>query len=433
MTNDSQRNRLDPTITESFPSHWRTRPFWSVAKKKSVVNNENLDLLSVYLNKGVVRFEDVQEKRTNATSDDTSKYQKVEKGNLVLNNQQAWRGSVGVSSFDGIVSPAYIVLELSDDLDAGFSNYLFRDGYMVSHYLMSSKGVGSIQRNIFLPLLRTVPVPVPPRAEQRLMSCYLDKKTQQIDSLIDKIQKKIELLKEQRTSLINQCVTKGLDPSVKMKDSGVEWIGEIPSHWKVTRLKYVCPDGVQYGLNIDSDSYREKGIRFLRITDIQSNGSIKEQGIYLSKNDVPDGYYLYPNDILFSRSGGTVGKTTRISDEIEPMTFAGYLVRFSFSEEDVSTFIKWVTESSYYWSWIELQVIQSTIQNVNGEKYSNFSLCLPPPSEREEINEKLETVTGTVDQLISKNRKKISLLGEYRQSLISSVVTGKVRVTEDME
>ena len=93
----------------------------------------------------MVRFDDVDEKRTNVTSEDTSKYQKVERGNLVLNNQQAWRGSVGVSSFEGIVSPAYIVLELSDELETGFSNYLFRDQYMVDNYAMSSKG--SVQFN----------------------------------------------------------------------------------------------------------------------------------------------------------------------------------------------------------------------------------------------------------------------------------------------
>ena len=143
--------------------------------------------------------------------------------------------------------------------------------------------------------------PFPPIEEQKLISRYLDKKTEQIDRLVEKIQKKIELLKEQRTSLINQCVTKGLNPNIEMKDSGVEWIGEIPKHWDITKLKYLCPEGVQYGLNIESDSYKEIGVRFLRITDINSDGTLKSSGgVFLPEENVPREYLLNKNDILFS-------------------------------------------------------------------------------------------------------------------------------------
>ena len=295
-----------------FPDSWKLKPFWSIAKKKSETNNEGLDLLSVYLHQGVVRFDDIDEKRTNVTSEDTSKYQKVEKGNLVLNNQQAWRGSVGVSNFEGIVSPAYIVLELSDELESGFSNYLFRDQYMVDNYAMSSKGVGSIQRNIFFPILKTTPVPIPPFQEQKLISRYLDKKTSQIDSLVEKIQKKIELLKEQRTSLINHYVTKGLDPNVEMKDSGVEWIGEIPKHWSVSKLGFQI-DGIKDGTHgthktIDDGYLLLSGKNIqdgnLVITDSERRIS-EEDHLLITRNGYPK-----KGDILFVSIGATLGKTT---------------------------------------------------------------------------------------------------------------------------
>ncbi len=323
--------------TQSIPYHWKVKPLWAVSHLKSEPNHQELELLSVYLNKGVVRFRDVDEKRTNVTSDDRSKYQRVSPGDLVLNNQQAWRGSVGISSYEGIVSPAYIILSLSDQLTTDFASYFFRDPVMVHQYLISSKGVGSIQRNLYFPSLRKALVCVPPIDEQQLISRYLDKKTAQIDSLIEKIERKIELLKEQRISLINQCVTKGLDPNVEMKDSGVEWIGTIPKHWERTRLKYVASSPAQYGLNIESDSYVDEGIRFLRITDINADSTLDgDGGVYLPTTLVPDEYYLKTNDILFSRSGATVGKSTRINSDDKEMAFAGYLIRFGF-ENPIST------------------------------------------------------------------------------------------------
>jgi len=216
-------------------------------------------------------------------------------------------------------------------------------------------------------------------------------------------------------------------------ESGVEWIGQIPKHWGMTKLKYLCPEGVQYGLNIESDSYQEIGIRFLRITDINSDGTLKSNGgVFLPEENVPKEYLLKKNDILFSRSGGTVGKSTRISSADHPMSFAGYLVRFSFQNEEISRFVKWVSESGIYWSWVNLQIIQSTIQNVNGEKYANFSFAVPSHSEISNINGFLNEKTLKIDETINKHERKIHLLSEYRQSLISSIVTGKVRVTEHM-
>ena len=246
------------------------------------------------------------------------------------------------------------------------------------------------------------------------------------------MRKKIELLKEKRITLISQCVTKGLDPNAHMKDSGVEWIGKIPAHWKITRLKHLAKDDVQYGLNIASESYAENGVRFLRVTDIDSDGCLKdENGVYLKSSEVPKKYYLRAGDVLLSRSG-TVGKSILINDSKHPMSFAGYLVRFSFDNYRTAAFIKRVTESSIYWRWIYLQAIQSTIQNVNGEKYSNFILPLPNSDEIQKITDHLEKKIKIIDQVAELHREKVIKLVEYRQSLISSVVTGKVRVTEKM-
>ena len=202
---------VQPLWNMQFPAHWEVFPLCSMAKEKSVCNCTELELLSVYLDAGVVPFSKRTEKRTNATSKDLSKYQRVDPGDFVLNNQQAWRGSVGVSKYTGITSPAYIILSMNNQLTDEFANYLFRSAIMVDQYLVRSKGVGSIQRNLYWQELKHVSVLVPPREEQDLIVRYLDWQISKINHLIHGYQKQIKLLKERRQTIIDRATTQGID------------------------------------------------------------------------------------------------------------------------------------------------------------------------------------------------------------------------------
>lgn len=190
-----------------IPEHWEVKPLMSETELKSVTNCADRELLSVYLDLGVIRFSDVDQKRTNATSLDLSGYQAVDPGDFVLNNQQAWRGSVGVSKYTGIISPAYIVLTLSGKFDIDYANYLLRSSVMVAHYLMASKGVGTIQRNLYWQHVKRMPVFIPPMKEQQEIVSYISEKTSEIDLAINSQEKQIEKLKEYKASLINSAVT----------------------------------------------------------------------------------------------------------------------------------------------------------------------------------------------------------------------------------
>lgn len=190
-----------------IPAHWDTKPLLTMAKVKSQTNRPDLQLLSVYLGLGVVKFDDVEEKRTNATSLDLSNYQVVNPGNLVLNNQQAWRGSVGVSFETGIVSPAYIVLELSARFNSEFANYYFRAGTMVMNYLLNSKGVGTIQRNLYWPKLKRAILTIPPYDEQVSIVEHIKSQSTKIESSIAIKEQQIDRLKEYKSSLIDAAVT----------------------------------------------------------------------------------------------------------------------------------------------------------------------------------------------------------------------------------
>ena len=216
------------------------------------------------------------------------------------------------------------------------------------------------------------------------------------------------------------------------KESGVAWIGKMPKHWTITRLKYISNIPVTYGLNIEADRYTTEGIRFIRITDIDENGGLRQKGVYLAENSVPQEQMLDSYDLLLSRSGATVGKSYLHLDKGK-YTSAGYLVRFNFGDYCTSKFIYYVTLSHFYRNWLEQQIIISTIQNVNGEKYSNFQLPIPSHQEQTQIVNFLDRKTGQIAELICIKERRIELLQEKRTVLINQVVTKGLDLNVEMK
>lgn len=194
-----------------IPQRWYTVPLYAIAQVKSINNCIDLPLMSVYLDAGVVPFVEREEKRTNTTSKDLTNYQRVDPGDFVLNNQQAWRGSVGVSFHSGIVSPAYIVLSLNNTLDSHYANYLFRSRCMVDQYLVISRGVGSIQRNLYWSALKRVVVPIPAKKEQMEIVEYLDGLNNKFDATIKKLTEEVAVLEEYKSKIIADTVTGKID------------------------------------------------------------------------------------------------------------------------------------------------------------------------------------------------------------------------------
>lgn len=268
-----------------IPAHWDETLFFSVAKLKNQTGYIEEDLLSVYLDKGVIRTIDSDGKQVHKPSEDLSKYQLVDIGDFVMNNQQCWRGSVGVSSFRGIVSPAYHVFELSSSLNYRYANYLLRDQYMVGQYKVASKGVGSIQQILYFPWFKKCLCLIPPQEEQRQIVAYLDYKSNKINERICQIEKELQTLSELKQAEIAAVVTRGLDPNVPMKESGIEWIGQIPAHWEVTQLrKYLRLFSDKGHPDMDLLSVtREQGVIVRDITSKEEN-----------HNFIPDDLSGYP-------------------------------------------------------------------------------------------------------------------------------------------
>jgi type I restriction enzyme S subunit len=217
-----------------IPKHWEQHSLWTLTKLRMDRNPGNLQLLSVFLDRGVIRY-DEGGGQVHAPSLDLSNYQVAMPGDFVLNNQQAWRGSVGVSFHHGIISPAYIVLKLSRKLDPTFTNYLMRSRSMVDQFVAASKGVGDIQRQVFWPYLRMVQVPVPNLKEQAQIVEYLTNETRSLNTAIARTEREIALMQEYRTRLTADIVTGKLDvreaaaklPELPADTSAEEELGKL--------------------------------------------------------------------------------------------------------------------------------------------------------------------------------------------------------------
>ena len=203
--NVKMKQTVIPWLSE-VPEHWEIYRYGTLFKLKPVKQHHGEELLSVFLNLGVIRAAE-SDKRTHAASEDLSKYQLVEETDFVMNNQQAWRGSVGVSKLVGIISPAYHIFKMPNCMFPNYANYLLRSKCMVSQFEMSSRGVGSIQRTLNFNWLNNKIVPVPPLSEQRSIVSYLDAKSSKIDKLSANITKEIECIKEYKQRLISDVVT----------------------------------------------------------------------------------------------------------------------------------------------------------------------------------------------------------------------------------
>ncbi|WP_139423034.1 restriction endonuclease subunit S [Chryseobacterium mulctrae] len=414
-----------------IPHGWFQKPFSSVFSLKSIINNKNEELLSVYLDKGVIRFSDVGEKRTNVTSEDLSKYQLVEEGDFVLNNQQAWRGSVGVSFYRGIVSPAYIVLAVKNNFDFRFLNYLLRNRSFVTHYLLCSKGVGTIQRNLYWPQLKRVYLIFPSLEEQQTIATFLDDKTSKIDQTISNKQKEIELLKERRQILIQKAVTKGLDDTVPLKDSGVDWIGEIPEHWEVRKLRYLGQ--TQNGISKGGDFFGT-GNPFLSYGDVYKNSQVPSNisGLVESTNEEIKQYSVKKGDVFFTRTSETkddIGVSSVCYQDILNATFAGFLIRFRpFKNRLDKGFSKFYFRTNLVSSFFTTQMNIVTRASLSQELLKSLSVILPPIEEQFKIGSHLEELDEKIAKAILLKKQEIEKLKEYKTVLIDNVVTGKVKI-----
>ena len=415
------------------PDEWDIYPFWHLFNRKEITNKTQEQLLSVYLDRGVILHSEGGG-MVHKPADNLEKYQLVEVNDFVMNNQQAWRGSVGVSPYKGIVSPAYLIFSFNKKICAPkFFKYFLRDKGVVDQFMIASMSVGTIQRQVKWHLLKTIQLSIPSLIEQNTIANFLDTETARIDNLIAKQEKLIELLEEQRKSIISHAVTNGLNPNAPMKDSGVEWLGEVPEHWMTPSSKHLLEIPITDGPH-ETPNFVDDGVPFISAEAI-SKGKIdfdKKRGYITPELNAIYSKKYSPKieDIYMVKSGATTGKVAMV-ETTETFNIWSPLAVFRCNKNKVlPKFLLAVFNSSHFYDALVLNWSYGTQQNIGMGVLSNIEIPCPPLKEQAEIIQHLDAQNTKFDKLISTQSQLIEKLKEYRSSIISHAVTGKIDVRE---
>lgn len=310
-----------------------------------------------------------------------------------------------------------------------FLFWMLSSSVFVEYYSLVSDG--STMDSLSQEKMGNFVFPVPPIWEQELIADYLDERCGKLDSIIGDLEIQVETLKLYKKSLITETVTKGLDRSVDMKDSGIVTIGIIPTHWEAKRLKYALSSALQYGANEAGDDFDEDNPRYIRITDIADDNTLKEEGKLSLRADLAKPYMLKDGDVLFARSGATVGKTFYYTSDCGPAAFAGYLIKANTNRKKLNPrFLFYTTLGIGYENWKNTVFTQATIQNIGADKYANLPVTLPPIEEQTVLIEYLDKVCADIDSTISIKSAQLDAMKKHKASLIYEYVTGKKRVKE---
>lgn len=421
-----------PFVNE-IPISWNELRFAEVTRMKSIQNTNKEELLSVFLNKGVVPYSSTNKRQVHKPSEDLSKYQLVEVGDLVLNNQQAWRGSVGVSKYRGIVSPAYYVFELLDNYNPEYVNYMIRDKAIVNQFVLASKGVGSIQRNLYYPYLKNIILPMPSKEEQDQIVKYLNNNIFNINKLVKAKKKQVLLLKEQKQAIIDSAITKGINKKSTMKYSGIEWIGNIPESWEVRRLKSVATLSPTISQLVNERSLDDKVV-FLPMDKISSDGDI-DNSEWRKIKDVKTGFTSFAkNDVVVAKitpcfENGKGACLDQLASDFGYGTTELIVLRAS--EKVEPKYLYYITRISQFRILGEKDMTGSAGQKrVPTSFVGNFTLGIPKREEQIQIIEYIEKKKVQIENVIQKIASEIELISEYKNSLISSVVMGKIDVRD---
>lgn len=343
-----------------------------------------------------------------------------------MNRMQAWSGQFATAKHEGLVSPDYSVFVPSRDANVDFYQYLLRTPILVAQFAQASRGIGTGFNRLYGDDFGAIHVPCPPLDEQAAIVKYLAHVDRKIDRFIRSKRRMIELLNEQKQAIIHQAVTKGLDPSVPMKDSGVEGLGEIPAHWEVRRMGTL--GSIRYGLG-QPPRLQDDGLPMIRATNVQRGSITRANMLYVAAEDVPKSRnaFLRSGEIVVVRSGAYTADSAIVPDEYEGAV-AGYDMVLT-PTSAYPKFVAWVLLSTYV---LRDQLItassRSAQPHLNAGELASCLVFVPPVEEQEGIADYLDRSCAEIDSGIAQIRAELGLIREYRTRLIGDVVTGKVDI-----
>lgn len=410
-----------------IPEHWELKRFKHIFSEKKKETN-------VELNCGSISFGKVVYKDDQKVPESTKRsYQVLSKGDFLINplnlNYDLISLRIALSDKDVVVSSGYIILNENLKLNKDYYKWLL---HIFDVVYMKTLGSG-VRQTLSFTHIANCELVFPKIEEQTAIANFLDDKTTKIDQAIAIKQKQIELLKERRQILIHKAVTRGLNDNVKLKDSGVEWIGEIPEGWEVKRLKELCKAYGRIGFRgyTTSDLVGEgEGAITISPSNIKEEFMTFEKCSYLSwnkYNESPE-IQIFENDILMVKTGSTYGKIGIVKNLPQRATINPQLLVLKDIKINANYFYS-ILKTHIVQTQIETEVIGSTIPTISETKIMNIKVAIPKSDEIEKIVEKTNEINSKFATAISLKEQEIAKLKEYKMSLIDGVVTGKVRVS----
>lgn len=410
-----------------IPKDWDVVPHKRVMHKVKKICEQysGEDIISLTMN-GVIK-RDLTAGGKMPTSFDGYQYVKPNDLLLCLFDIDVTPRCVGVVKDYGVTSPAYSRFVMHDGYYNAYYDYLLRAIDDDKVFVHLSKNLRSSLTESDFGAIKTC---VPSLAEQKRIVTFLDAQCAEIDAVLEKTRASIEEYKKLKQAVITQAVTKGIRGDRPMKDSGIEWVGEIANEFAVYKFKYLLKTPMQYGANEAGITFDKTLPRYIRITDITSDGRLKQDNRLCIEDTVAKPYILQDGDLLFARSGGTVGKSFLYKQSYGNAAFAGYLIRAVVNRTiAVPEYVYYYTNSSIYDTWKNSIFIQSTIQNIGADRYSNMPIIVPNNiEEQRSIVEYLNERCVGIDALIRKKQQYLTEIENYKKSLIYEYVTGKREV-----
>ena len=404
-----------------IPEGWEVSQLKYATRWKSEKGCPDAPVLSLYRDFGVVP-KDSRNDNHNVTSLDTSNYKVVDIGDLVINKMKAWQGSMAVSDYRGIVSPAYHVCSItSNKVNKRYLHHLLRNPAYLPEYVRLSTGMRIGQWDLGFDDFKNIPFLIPPFDEQAKIADYLDNGCTSLDSILDKTHSSIEAYKKLKQAVITQAVTKGVRGKREMKDSGVEWISEIPANWTVKRGKQLFSE-----TNERSETGSEELLTVSHITGVTPRS---QKNVNMFKSESLVGYKICHNGDLAANTmwmwQGAIG-VSKFHGVISPSynTYRQKTNDYYFEYLDFLLRIRPLIDAYT----IHSTGITLSRLRLYPDSFLPLYFIVPPITEQKEIADYLDTKCAEIDRLIAKKEQLVKELESYKKSLIYEVVTGKREV-----
>ncbi|MCZ2084348.1 MAG: restriction endonuclease subunit S [Flavobacteriales bacterium] len=410
-----------------IPEHWKVSKAKHILFQKKKTLNPDLNCGSISFGKIVFKDNDRVPFETKAT------YQELLKGEFLINplnlNFDLKSLRTGLSRIDVVVSTGYIVLQKNSTFNENYLKWLLHQ-FDVS--FMKTLGDG-VRQTLSYTEFKNTDLPYISVPEQTAIANFLDYKTAKIDGFIFKKKQLIKLLNEQKAAIINDAVTKGLNPNAKMKPSGIEWLGDIPEHWEVRKLKYLGK--FQNGISAGAE-YFGSGFPFINYGDVYKNFELPKisSGLANSSEQDRQNYSVRQGDVFFTRTSETIeeiGYTSTCFSTIEDATFSGFLIRFRpYSDLLFEGFSKYYFRSNLHRRFFVKEMNLVIRASLSQELLKRMPVLLPTIDEQILIAKYIEKETAIINKTIATIEKEIALVQEYRTALIAEAVTGKIDLRE---